>query len=89
MESHYQLDTRFGRPARGNDKGKVEGVVGYSRRNFMVPMPRVSSLDELNVQLQVGCDKRVFEAPSGLQPEYSAAYARRSDLLFIPAERIF
>ncbi len=25
---------------KGNDKGKVEGVVGYARRNFMVPLPR-------------------------------------------------
>jgi len=34
---------KFGRPAKGNDKGKVEGLVGYSRRNFMVPIPRAAS----------------------------------------------
>lgn len=65
LQSHYLFDTRFGRPARGNDKGKVEGIVGYSRRNFMVPMPRVSSLDELNVQLQAGCDKRLSKLLRG------------------------
>lgn len=32
--SHYLFQERFGRPGRGNDKGKVEGLVGYSRRNF-------------------------------------------------------
>ena len=58
LQSHYLFDTRFGRPARGNDKGKVEGLVGYARRNFMVPMPRVSSLDELNQHLMKALQKR-------------------------------
>ena len=35
---------RFGRPGKGNDKGKVEGIVGYCRRNFLVPMPRFRSM---------------------------------------------
>ena len=59
LHCHYLFDTRFGRPARGNDKGKVEGIVGYSRRNFLVPMPRVQSLDELNVRLQEACERRL------------------------------
>ena len=37
MLSHYVIDDRYGRPGKGNDKGKVEGLVGYARRNFMVP----------------------------------------------------
>ena len=28
LQSHYLFDDRFGRPAKGNDKGKVEGMVG-------------------------------------------------------------
>ena len=48
LQSHYLFAEKFGRPAKGNDKGKVEGLVGYARRNFMVPIPRVSSWDELN-----------------------------------------
>lgn len=42
-EERKMNSTRFGRPARGNDKGKVEGIVGYSRRNFLVPIPRVTN----------------------------------------------
>jgi len=38
-KSHYLFDDKFGRPARGNDKGNFEGMVGYTRRNFMVPAP--------------------------------------------------
>ena len=34
LQSHYLFEDRFGRPGKGNDKGKVEGLAGYSRRNF-------------------------------------------------------
>ena len=34
LVSHYLFEDRFGRPGKGNDKGKVEGLVGYTRRNF-------------------------------------------------------
>ena len=34
LRSHYLFEDRFGRPGKGNDKGKVEGIVGYCRRNF-------------------------------------------------------
>ena len=32
LQSHYLFEDRFGRPGKGNDKGKVEGLVGYMRR---------------------------------------------------------
>ena len=38
MLSHYVIKDRYDRPGKGNDKGKVEGLVGYGRRNFMVPL---------------------------------------------------
>ena len=43
LQSHYLFAERFGRPGKGNDKGKVEGLVGYARRNFMVPLPRCAA----------------------------------------------
>ena len=58
MLSHYVIRDRFGRPGKGNDKGKVEGLVGYSRRNFMVPMPRFASWDAFNDYLEEQCCKR-------------------------------
>ena len=39
LQSHYLFDDRFGRPSKGNDKGKVEGLVGYARQNFWCPFP--------------------------------------------------
>ncbi|NRB01400.1 MAG: IS21 family transposase, partial [Rhodobacteraceae bacterium] len=58
MLSHYVIGDRYGRPGKGNDKGKVEGLVGYGRRNFMVPMPRFATWDAFNAYLEEHCRKR-------------------------------
>jgi len=55
---YYLFADKFGRPAKGNDKGKVEGLVGYARRNFMVPIPRANSWEEWNAHLEGHCRKR-------------------------------
>ena len=44
----YLFRDRYGRPGKGNDKGNVEGLVGYSRRNVMVPVPRFATWDAFN-----------------------------------------
>ncbi len=58
LQSHYLFEDRFGRPAKGNDKGKVEGLVGYIRRNFFVPIPSFESFDALNAYLEDQCRAR-------------------------------
>ena len=58
MLSHYVIGDRYGRPGKGNDKGKVEGLVGYARRNFMVPMPCFADWDSFNDYLEEQCRKR-------------------------------
>ncbi len=58
LQSHYLFADRFGRPGKGNDKGKVEGLVGYARRNFLVPVPQVESLTVLNSHLETCCRER-------------------------------
>ena len=57
--SHYLFDPRFGRPGKGNDKGKVESLVGYVRRNLFVPIPSFQSFDALNAYLDAQCRKRL------------------------------
>ena len=59
LQSHYLFEDRFGRPGKGNDKGKVEGLVGYSRRNFLVPIPSFESFDALNTYLERRCLERM------------------------------
>ena len=65
LQSHYLFKDRFGRPAKGNDKGKVEGLVGYARRNFMVPVPVFDSFAVLNAHLAACCAKRLGEVLRG------------------------
>ena len=59
LQSHYLFDDRFGRPGKGNDKGKVEGMVGYVRRNFLVPVPSFDSFEALNAHLEQRCLERM------------------------------
>ena len=45
-------------PARATTRGRVEGLVGWSRRNFMVPLPRFASLEAFNEYLEQRCRER-------------------------------
>jgi transposase len=55
LESHYLFTHRFCRVARGNEKGHVENLVGYGRRNFLVPVPSFSTFTDLNAHLSRRC----------------------------------
>src|ERR1019366_3864192 len=55
LESHYLFTHRFCRVARGNEKGHVENLVGYGRRNFLVPVPSFATFSELNARLSGRC----------------------------------
>jgi transposase len=48
FRSFYTFEARFCNPAKGQEKGGVEGLVGFARRNFLVPVPVVKDFDELN-----------------------------------------
>jgi hypothetical protein len=55
LQSHYLFAHHFCRPARGNEKGVVEGLVKFTRLNFFVPVPQVRDLGELNALLRQQC----------------------------------
>jgi transposase len=55
LESHFLFTHWFCRVARGNEKGHVENLVGYGRRNFLVPVPAFASFAELNAHLHERC----------------------------------
>jgi len=59
LKSHYLFDHHFCRPARGNEKGVVEGLVKYTRLNFMVPVPQVRDFNELNTYLKQRCQEEL------------------------------
>ncbi|MEM7516608.1 MAG: IS21 family transposase, partial [Planctomycetota bacterium] len=58
LQCHYVFEDRYGRPAKGSDKGAVEGMVGFTRRTFMVPIPYARDIDELNTMLRQRCEAR-------------------------------
>jgi transposase len=55
LQSHYLFSHHFCLVRRANEKGVVEGTGKYARRNFLVPVPKVRDLDELNLVLQESC----------------------------------
>ena len=55
FRSYYTFEARFCNPASGREKGGVEGLVGYARRNFLVPLPEVADFEELNRLLAERC----------------------------------
>lgn len=55
LKSHFLFEDHFCLVRRPNEKGHVERLLDYARRNFLVPVPRVDSLHTLNEQLEVAC----------------------------------
>jgi len=55
LQSLYLFREHFCRVRRPNEKGVVEGVVKYARQNFLVPVPQVKDLAELNTMLLKQC----------------------------------
>lgn len=86
LQSHYLFQERFGRPGKGNDKGKVEGLVGYARRNFLVPVPRFGTWAELNQHLLQQCRKRRERTLRGHRQSIAERFEKdREALLPLPA----
>ncbi len=52
LRAHYLFDSLFCRPGEGHEKGAVENLVGYVRRNALVPVPDFPSWDALNAHLR-------------------------------------
>jgi len=65
LQSHYLFQEHFCLVRRANEKGHVERLVGFGRRNFLVPVPRVNSLEELNQHLRERCIADLAEQPRG------------------------
>jgi transposase len=57
FRSHYLFESRFCTPGEGHEKGLIENLVGYARRNFLVPVPAVPSLVALNTELLARCQQ--------------------------------
>lgn len=55
FRAYYSFEARFCNPGEAHEKGGVEGLVGLARRNYMVPVPDVESLEALNEKILKRC----------------------------------
>jgi transposase len=58
LRAHYLFESSFCTPGCGNEKGSVEHLVGYARRNALVPYTReFASLEAVNAHLRAWCER--------------------------------
>lgn len=75
FRSHYLFESHFCTPGAGHEKGRVEDVVGFGRRNFMVPLPEVASFDALNEHLLRCCQSEDERTVKGQPVAIGEAWA--------------
>jgi transposase len=58
LRAHYLFDSSFCTPGEAHEKGSVENLVGYVRRNALVPASRpFATLEALNAHLRAFCER--------------------------------
>jgi transposase len=88
LQAHFAFAAHFCRVRQAHEKGHVENGVGYVRRNFLVPVPRGDSWDDLNAHLAADC-RRECERPAAGRDRVTAELlaADRAAFLPLPTER--
>ena len=82
FRSHWRFASEFCTPEEPQEKGGVEGEVGYFRRNHWVPLPQARDLEDLNAQLLAACHADEQRQIAGQnQAVGMAALAERAHLL--------
>lgn len=59
LESHYLFEHHFCQVGRPNEKGHIENLVGYCRRNFLVPVPNLDDFEVFNEGLLDTCRREL------------------------------
>jgi transposase len=87
FRSHWGFASEFCTPGEGHEKGGVEGEVGQFRRNYLVPVPKVRNLEELNLLLAAGSREEESRVIAGhTQSIGTAMIAEREHLLPLATE---
>ena len=55
FQSVYRFEALFANVRAGWEKGSVENLVGYARRNYLVPLPEGADLEAINAGLRENC----------------------------------
>jgi transposase len=83
LQSHYLFQEHFCLVRRANEKGHVERLIGFARRNFLVPVPQVESLATLNEQLRQRCLADLAERTRG-KPAPKSELLQEDQAAFLP-----
>ena len=59
FKAFYCFDAIFCGPAKGNEKGRVENLVKYTRNNYFLPYPQFEGYVKLNLFLNQKCIERL------------------------------
>jgi transposase len=83
LRSHYLYESKFTRAGKqgAHEKGGVEGDVGRFRRAYLVPVPEVASLAELNELIAAACTTDLARTIRGRRETVGAALGRELALL--------
>ena len=81
LRSHYLFESHYCTPGAGHEKGRVEEGVGYVRRNFMTPLPRVETFAQLNEHLLRQCFKNDQRTIAGQKGTVKQAWQEELPLL--------
>jgi transposase len=87
LRSHYLFASQFCTPQEAHEKGLVEGLVGYARRNWLVPLPECASWEALNAYLESRCRAEGQRHLRGMEGTIGEALAQdQAALLPLPAQ---
>jgi hypothetical protein len=75
------LEVNFAAPARGNEKGGVEGIIGYLQDNFFRPIPSFETLEQLNAALAVFCERDAEREHTSHHETIAARFTREQTAL--------
>jgi len=86
---YHSFEARYCNPASGHEKGGVEGLVGFARRNFMVPVPEAATIEELNEVLMKQCLAYGSHTIAGREQSVDALYEEEKNALLSQPEVAF
>jgi transposase len=88
LQSHHLFKEHFCLVRRPNEKGHVETLVGFARRNFLVPVPVAhGGLEGLNARLEADCRDDLSRRLRGKPAAKAELLAEeRAAMLPLPAE---
>ncbi|CAB3394970.1 conserved protein of unknown function [Kyrpidia spormannii] len=83
LRAHYVFEAEFCNVRSGNEKGQVENLVGYVRRNALTPLVEVASLEDLNSRILLSWCDRVAETDRVPHTDetVAAVYTREKEAL--------